>query len=258
MVCTGRFASPAKQANVMFRGIKTISSRVFRWCWRHKIWTAVIITLGVLSITPIVIITRTWFIVHTDERPNARPAGYVLEEQTEGFTCGVHSLSTVYQAYGLDPEAERIRWRLGVDTKAVFYMSDSTGALHPDMWMVLTQDFFEIHAIDPGRPGAWDAMRVHLLSDRPIVLLIKRRENSNLHWVVATRSFKDGTIEVYDSLFDEPYTESADFLDNHIVTAMLVKPTPSGKQAMSSIDAHLAGMDALAAATKRIKALEDN
>jgi len=36
----------------------------------------------------------------------------------------------------------------------------------------------------------------------------------------------------------------------------MVQPTAYSEQAMSSIDAHLAGMGALSAATKRIRALE--
>jgi hypothetical protein len=236
--------------------LKAIGMGLFRWCMRHKIWTAVIIVLGVLSITPIIIITRTWLIVHTDQRPTASPASYTLEEQTEGYTCGVHALSTVYKAYGLDPEAERVRWRLGVDTKAVFYVSDSTGALHPDMWMVLAQDFFVINELSGYEEPDWVVMRMHLQSGHPVVLLIKRRENGNLHWVVATRTLEDDKIEIYDSLFDEPYEETLDLFENHVVTAMLVRPMPGDVMAMSSIDAHLEGMGALNKARKRIEMLE--
>ena len=143
-----------------------------------------------------------------------------------------------------------------MDTKAVAWMPDSTGALHPDLWMVLAQDYFEIDALGSYDQAAWHAMCQHLDSGHPAVLLIKRRENGNLHWVVATRAFTDNTIEVYDSLFDEPYTETPDLMDDHIVTAVLVRPTPGSGRAMSSIDAHLAGMDALSLARKRIKALE--
>lgn len=236
--------------------ITRVLKSIGHWCLRHKIWTAAIIALGILSITPIIIITRTWFIVHTDHRPTAYIGEYILEKQTEGFTCGLHALSTVYEAYGLDAQAERIRWRLGVDTKAVAWMGDSTGALHPDMWMVLTQDYFEIETVEPDAPLAWETMHAHIHAERPAVLLIKRRENGNLHWVVATRALDVDTIEIYDPLFDEPYVETPDFLDKHIVTAMLIQPTLDGEMAMSSIDAHLAGMAALTNATKRIKALE--
>ena len=241
----------------MLLRLKSVGRSLYRWCMRHKVWAAVIVIAVALSITPIIIITRTWFIVHTSERPTAMPASYTLEEQTEGFTCGVHSLSTVYKAYGLDPEAERIRWRLGVDTKAVFYVSDSTGALHPDMYMVLAQDFFIINLPSDYGQAGWDEMRGHLEAGHPAVLLIKRRENGNLHWVVATRSLEDNRVEVYDSLFDLPYTEGPEFLTDHVVTAMRVRPTPNGEQVTSSIDAHLEGMDALNAARKRIEALEE-
>ena len=242
----------------MIRRVKSISAHVLRGCLRHKIWTALIIVLGVLSITPIIIITRTWFIVHTDQRPTASPKDYALEEQSEGFTCGVHALSTVYKAYGLDPETERIRWRLGVDTKAIAWMGDSTGALHPDMWMVLVQDFFEIETLDLDSRYAWSSLHGSLDRGHPVVLLIKRRENGNLHWVVATRALDGNKIEIYDSLFDEPYAETPDFLTDHIITAMLVTPTDDGEMAMSSIDAHLAGMEALNTARKRIKVLEED
>lgn len=235
--------------------VKRFFKSIPRWCLRHKVWTAVIIVLAILSITPIIIVTRTWLIVHTDQRPSALPAAYTLEEQTEGFTCGVHALSTVYKAYGLDPEAERLRWRLGVDTKAVAWMGDSTGALHPDMWMVLAQDYFAVEALDVYGGSAWDHLRAHLDSGHPSVLLIRRRENGNLHWVVATRMLGDDKIEVYDSLFPQPYHETPDFMTNHIVSAMLVRPNADGGQALSSIDAHLAGMSELSKARKRIKEL---
>lgn len=234
------------------RFLKSIS----RWCLRHKIWTAVIIVVGILSITPIIIVTRTWLIVHTDARPSAMPGAYTLEEQTEGFTCGVHAISTVYKAYGLDPEAERIRWRLGVDTKAVAWMGDSTGALHPDMLMVLYQDYFEVNELaNYSRPG-WDSMRDMLDTGHPMVLLIKRRENGNLHWVVATRSLVDDKIEIYDSLFDAPYAETWDFMTDHIVTAWHVKPTDDGEQAVPSINALLGGTRSLDNVRKRIKAID--
>ncbi len=229
--------------------------------WRHKAWTLILALLIGFSITPIVIITRTWFIVHTDQRPTAAPAGYVLEEQTEGFTCGVHAVSTVYRAYGLDAEAERVRWRLGVDTKAVFWMGDSTGALHPDLWMVLAQDFFEADAIDCAVDDAWQQLLAHLDTGHPAILLIVRRENGHLHWVTATRRINDpaqpdGVIEVYDPLFDSPYHESADFMRDHIATCVLVRPATSGRQAMSSISAHRAGLDELWTARERINTLQ--
>ena len=242
----------------MLNGVlKRIPRSIFRWCMSHKLLLAKLIFLA-LMITPVIIVTRTWLISHTEDRPSETPGAFVLEDQTEGFTCGLHALSTVYRAYGLDADEERLRRRMGVDVKAVFYVPDSTGALHPDMYMVLTQDFFEIETVEPDGPLAWETLEAHLDADHPAVLLIKRRENGNLHWVVATRVLGNGTIEVYDSLFDEPYMETPDFMTDHVVTAMLIRPTGDGEQAMSSIDAHLAGMKALSAATKRIAAMDQD
>lgn len=226
-----------------------------RWARSHKLFLSKLIFLA-LMITPVIIVTRTWLVAHAEQRPTVTPGEYVLEDQTEGFTCGLHALSTVYKAYGLDADEERLRRRMGVDIKAVFYVPDSTGALHPDMYMVLAQDFFGINEVSSCDDNGWGDLCTHLDAGHPAVLLIKRRENGNLHWVVATRTLDGDAIEIYDSLFDEPYTETPDFMDDHIVTAMLVKPTADGEQAMSSVDAHLAGMAALTAATGRIKALE--
>lgn len=236
----------------LMRFVKSIP----RWVRSHKLLIAKLVFLA-LMITPIIIVTRTWLIAHAAQRPTDTPGDYVLEEQTEGFTCGLHALSTVYSAYGLDADEERLRRRMGVDIKAVFYVPDSTGTLHPDMYMVLAQDFFKINELAHYDDIGWGDLRTHLDTGHPAVLLIKRRENGNLHWVVATRTLADDKIEIYDSLFDEPYEETPDFLTDHIVTAMLVKPTADGEQAMSSVDAHLAGMAALTDATKRIKALEN-
>lgn len=222
---------------------------------RHKVLTLVLAILITCAITPIVIVTRTWFIVHTDQRPAIAPDIYTLEEQTEGFTCGVHAVSTVYRAYGLDPDAERVRWRLGVDTKAVFWMSDSTGALHPDLWMVLVQDFFEVNAIDCAPDAAWQQLLAHLDTGHPAILLIVRRENGHLHWVTATRHV-DEEIEIYDPLYATPYLETREFLIDHIATCALVRPTADGEPAMSSIAAHRAGFAELRIARKRIDTLQ--
>ncbi|MEM7625855.1 MAG: hypothetical protein AAF333_09510 [Planctomycetota bacterium] len=201
-----------------------------------------------------IVLTRTYGIVHADALPSALPGTPVLEKQTESFTCGVHALGTVYRAYGLDPESERIRWRLGVDTKAVFWKQDTTGALHPDMYMVLTQDYFEIGSLDMSDAASWPSLLDHLESGHLAVLLIARRENGNLHWVVATEAVGE-RVRVYDSLFEEPYLEDEGFGSEHVVSAMLVRPTADRAQAMSSFAAHREGSSVLLAAGKRIRAL---
>jgi len=230
-----------------------------RFCWRHKILTVLAVVLIALSITPIIIIiTRAWFIVHTDRRPVAGHAVPILEVQTEGFTCGVHAISTVYRAHGLDPdEGERVRWRLGVDTKAVFYVSDSTCALHPDVYMVLAQDYFAIEALDMERDDAFEVLHDHVAdnSGGMAVLLIRRRSNGHLHWVTATHA-EAGKLLVYDSLLQEPIHEGPDYVADHVVSALMVRPTADGRMPMSSIAAHRAGSAELKRAVKRINALK--
>lgn len=253
-----RFAKQNLSAARGWRYIGCMQGRLFgilSWPLRHKLLVATLVLLALL-ITPIIIVTRTWLISNPDQRPRALPTAFALEEQTEPHTCGVHAISTVYKAYGLDPEAEQIRRRLGADVKAVFYVPDSTGTLHPDMWMVMVQDYFAIEAIDLDTDSAWTQLRDHLAAGHPAILLIKTRETGNLHWVVATQAKNDGKIEVFDPLFDQPYAEGEDFLAEHIVTVGLVEPTGSGEMAMSSVDAHLAGMAALEDATKRMKPMK--
>jgi hypothetical protein len=62
-----------------------------------------------LSLTPIIIFVRTFGIRHPDNLPISKAGPAVLEKQSETFTCGVHALSAVYRAYGLDPDEERVR-----------------------------------------------------------------------------------------------------------------------------------------------------
>jgi hypothetical protein len=116
--------------------------------WRRKLLSLALLISAGLAITPAIVLTRTFAIIHPAEVPSLQPSQPLLEKQTEGFTCGVHALGTIYRAHGLDPGRERIRWRLGVDTKALWWAKDTTGALHPDVFMVLNQDFFAINSLD--------------------------------------------------------------------------------------------------------------
>ncbi len=123
------------------------------------------------------------------------------------------------------------------------------------MYMVLVQDFFEVDAIDPVADDAWQRLHGHLQTGHMAVLLVKRRENGHLHWIVATES-QDHNVLIYDSLIEAPYPETPDFMTDHVVTAMLIRPDPNGEQPMSSVQAHKLGSAVLADATKRMKAMK--
>jgi len=226
--------------------------KIWRCAMRRKWATLLILTLLGLSITPIIILTRTYAIIHADAVPNQTMGEPVLEKQTESSTCGVHALSTIYRAYGLAPDAERIRWRLGIDTKALMWMSDSIGALHPDLFMVLAQDFFEATAADLSESApAWEQLTQHLQAEKPALLLIRRRANGNLHWVAAA-GVEGEQILIYDSLEPKPYLEGIEFAEEHLVSALLVQPSSNGSQSVSSLRALWDGTKEMKRAASRI------
>ena len=213
--------------------------------------TVGLVLLALLVVTPAIVANRTWFIEHPIWRPTATSGRYQLEVQTEGFTCGLHAVSTVYRAYGLDAESEQVRRRLGVDVKALNWMPDSTGAMHPDMYMVLSQDGFAVDAIEPTLATAWEALTDHLRSGHPAILLIRRRESGGMHWVVATRAV-GSEVEVYDSLLPTPIREPQDYLHECVVSVIAVRPLDEGEAGLSSIEAHRSGALAATAAAKRM------
>ena len=224
-----------------------------KWSLKKKLLLLGLAILIGFSITPVVIITRTYFIIHSDQRPQENPISAKLQNQTESFTCGVHAVSTVYKAYGLDPEAERIRWRLGADTKALFWMADSTGSLHPDMFMVLEQDYFMIEPMKLENVNAWDQLKEHLETGHMSILLISRRENGNLHWVVAN-GVESEQIIVYDPLFENTYLEGPEFLQHQMLSALNLQPIPGHEpERPSSIRSHLRGSKETAIALERLK-----
>jgi len=157
--------------------------------------------------------------------PTELPVIILPEHQTEPNTCGFHSLSAVYRAYGLDSEALRLRFRLGVDKPLNTLVPDSTGAIHPDMVRVVEQDGFRAAILRPSASDTMDRSRAHMIGGHPIVTLI-RAQSGGLHWVVASNySAVDGTVRVCDSLFETPYRRPAEqFLTVDALSLILVRP----------------------------------
>ena len=239
-------ASPTSPSNAEPRGDSSagveersgLLRRLLRYPRRHPLRFLLFVVIAQFLVTPTIIVTRAFFVGHAAVLPRDIPGETAPEIQTEGFTCGMHAIHAVYRAYGLDPEVESIRWRLGVDTKALFWLPSSTGALHPDIFMVLKQDGFDVHSIELGLPSSHDDLLAHLETGHALLLLVRRRENDALHWVAAERAPGE-SYRIVDSLFSEPYLESAEFTDRHVVTALAV--TPSGELRISIRDslAHL-------------------
>jgi len=177
------------------------------------------------------------------------------EAQFESDTCGLHSLRVIYRAYGLNPDEENLRERLGLAVPSNPFDGSSTGTVQPDMLRVLVQDNFayELLAFDN---GAATQLEEHLKGGDMAAVLIRRRENGNMHWVVARR-MQEADIVVFDSLFDEPYTEEVQaFIEDCVLSCIMVRSRQEG--AGSITDAHTDGTLELLKAAGRYQAMNSD
>lgn len=153
--------------------------------------------------------------------PLKLPWPIIAEHQTEPHTCGWCSLAAVYKAYGLDPEADLLRFRLGTDKPLTNFVPSSKGTVHPDMLRVLAQDGFDAVVLRPSDESTLAALTAHLDTGHPAVVLIKVND---FHWVVIGSRDGDDVI-IYDSLKDEPYRKNmASYLRDEVYSLLLVKP----------------------------------
>lgn len=160
--------------------------------------------------------------------PFARPSLFVPEDQVEGHTCGFHAMSSVYRAYGLDPEANRLRFRLGTDKRATNFDPESLGTLHPDMLRVLGQDGFDASVVfEPKSAESLARIAAHIESGHPVVALVRA---PGLHWIVLAPPREQGadtepTTLIVDSLQAEATTEALRaFVMDRVLSAVLIKP----------------------------------
>lgn len=120
---------------------------------------------------------------HERLRVKAQAASEVLPElQVESDTCGLHTLRVMYKAYGLDPDLENLRNRLGIAVPTNPLDRSSTGTLQPDMLRVLVQDGFDYRLWTDGYPSFEVGIKDHL-ENHMAAALIRTRQSGNLHWV---------------------------------------------------------------------------
>ncbi|MFG0286469.1 MAG: hypothetical protein ACF8R7_18805 [Phycisphaerales bacterium JB039] len=154
-------------------------------------------------------------------RPTAFPALLVPERQVEPHTCGLHTLSSIYRAYGLDAEAQDLRFRLGTDKPFSNFLADSAGTIHPDMLRVLHQDGFQTELLFPGASETPARLSEHLQRGHVAAALTKVSE---FHWVGLSRA-ADGRLRVCDSLVERPYErDQADYLRAGVYSLILISP----------------------------------
>lgn len=161
-------------------------------------------------------------------QPFERPGSFTPEEQVQGHTCGFHALSSVYRAYGLDPEANRLRFRLGTDKRTTNFDPDSLGTLHPDMLRVLGQDGFDASVVfEPRSPESLERIAKHIQSGHPVVALVRA---PGLHWIVlAPPTERAADVEammlIVDSLQAAATTQPLrTFVMDRVLSAVLIKP----------------------------------
>lgn len=141
--------------------------------------------------------------------------------QTEGHTCGFCALSAVYVAYGLDPEAMRLRFRLGTDKPVTWLDKSTIGTLPQDIDRVLDQDGFDAEHVDTSSPKDRTAIREHLSGGNVALALVRVNE---LHWLIL--SGIDGEdVVICDSLRDKTYKQPlGKYLDDRVLRLVLIKP----------------------------------
>lgn len=215
---TTKRASPPRRSGGLLRALRLIASVV----------AAVVVILAWAGCELTGRVRHKEELEHVDASPGpARELG-PPEFQFEDHTCGLHALRIVYRAHGLDPDAERLRERLGVDTPAVPKAPTTTGTLHPDLLRVLAQDHFDSSFIDPDQEGVaarFEALLASASGSAPAVLLLIDLGNAALHWVAAARSERAGHVRVWDSLVREPYDEPLEsYLRERVVSVVTVTP----------------------------------
>lgn len=175
--------------------------------------------------------------------------------QWESHTCGYHALAAIYQAFGIDERKADLRFRLGVDEPATPLSDDSSkGTLHPDILRVAAQDGLKITLVPLESPDTGDRIIAHLTRKLPVLVLISRRENSRLHWVVFTRN-ENGEVTVADSLRpDESYKEPLkSFLTEHVMSALLVEARPASDAPLRTSTMHEQGVNEMLKVLKRLR-----
>ncbi len=153
-------------------------------------------------------------------RPLAIPRPIQPVRQAEPHTCGLCAVSAVYRAYGLDPQAHRVRFRIGVDKPVINLMSDTRGTIHPDLFRVLRQDGFELRSIGV-KGDASEQLTTHLDRGHFAIALVRA---SDLHWVVLCGREGD-RVRICDSLRDDLYDEPlATCLAQRVYSLILIEP----------------------------------
>jgi hypothetical protein len=155
-------------------------------------------------------------------RPTATARAIEPEEQTEAHTCGMHAIRSVYRAYGMDPDAAGLRFRLGTDKALTNVTPKLTGTIHPDILRVLGQDGFDAETLMMGEKGP-ARLRAHLETGHSALGLVEVGEV--LHWLVLA-GVEGEEVVIVDSLSPEAYRRGFDaYARDEVLNAILIEPS---------------------------------
>lgn len=174
--------------------------------------------------------------------------------QREGHTCGYHALAAIYEAYGRNPELARLRFRLGADMTVIPGFGGTKGTLHPDLLRVLAQDGFSYELLDPESAADGSELADHLGDGQPALILEKRAEGG-LHWVVAD-ALQDGDLRLVDSLAENPrLVGDRDYLETQVISLILLRKR-GGESEPSFWAAHREGIVEMERVRGRLRQME--
>ncbi len=214
-----------------------------------------LVALAVLTVVSCFQVNRDYYSAKYDSPAATDPLLQIPDPlqpilQRDGHTCGFLAASAVYRAYGLDPDSRNLRFRLGVDAKAIPGDSTSTGTLHPDLFRVLEQDGFRFSMLDPNSADAARQLKAHVEHDAALILIL---HNGGMHWVALDRG-EHGNVRVADSIGAEvSELEVGSFLAGPILSVLLLQPA-LGHEARSTRALHALGLQEMALAYQRMDA----
>jgi len=180
--------------------------------------------------------------VEVGNGPSATPDRPVRVEQTLPHTCGLRAMEAAYTAYGLDPEAMDLRYRLGTDFAALPVDPESTGTLHPDILRVLAQDGFATTIVDLEADDATQQLTDHLANGQLALAVVYR---STYHWVLLApgdAAEPPETLWLVDSLADEGVSQDIeDYVADETLSVILIQPRDPLDDPPSRSAQHLLG-----------------
>jgi hypothetical protein len=154
------------------------------------------------------------------------PLPVIPQRQTEPHTCGYHALAAIYTAYGLDPDAFKLRRRLGTDIGFAPVKDSTRGTLPIDLTRVLTQDHLFLATLNPAATESRSRLESHLRSGHYAVALTFA---GDWHWV-AISGIDGDRLQIADSLRPEKYpVETGPFLNEHALSIILIRPRTAAR-----------------------------